>query len=89
MELIIAPKEIRSGTEIHKFRSQLDIYRKEYYLGNNKYHLDMSDVIFMDSTGFRTIFDFLPIFTKVTPPKSQWVIETYNLWLDSKKGLEK
>lgn len=54
-----------------------------------KHHLDMSNVNFMDSMGFRVIFNLLPVFPKVTPPKSELVIKWYNEWLDSKKGLSK
>jgi hypothetical protein len=43
----------------------------------------------MDSHGFRLIFDNLSIFTKITPPKSSHIIEMYDMWLDSKKGLKK
>lgn len=43
----------------------------------------------MDTEAFRFVFDNLPRFTKVIPPKSNVVIDKYNSWLDTKKGLEK
>jgi hypothetical protein len=89
MEIIKAPNEIRGGTKIIEFERFLNTCQFAYFNGYEKYELDLSDVIFMDSSGFRLIFNFLPIFNKVIPPKNQHIIDMYNFWLDSKKGLSK
>lgn len=85
---IVAPSEIRRGTDV-SFITILKNCAHDYYQNGIKYHLDMSDVIFMDSHGFRLIFDYLSVFPKITPPKDTHIIEMYNIWLDSKKGLTK
>ena len=56
---------------------------------DTKVHLDLSQVDYMDTAGFRLVFNYLSKFPKVTPPKSEKVIEMYDLWVDSKKGLKK
>lgn len=89
METIKAPKELRAGTEIVVMRNQLEMVRLDYYDFGRLCHLDLSDTIYMDSYGFRLVFDFLPVFSKVTPPKDPHIVYMYNMWLDSKKGLSK
>lgn len=75
--------ELRGGTFILTFRNKLS------GLNTTDNTLDLSDIVFMDSTGFRLVFDFLPKFRSVVPPKNPHIIEMYNVWLDSKKGLTK
>jgi hypothetical protein len=90
MMLIKPPNDFHAGTKILDIKKEWDLYRKDYFTsGPYDYHLDLSEVIYMDSASFRLVFDYLPIFKKVTPPKSTYVIEMYNMWLDSKKGLKK
>lgn len=86
---IKAPSELRAGNNIDVMRHQLSGLERNYYSSDIKYHLDLSEVIFMDSSGFRLVFDYLSIFSKVTPPKDTHIVELYNTWLDSKKGLSK
>lgn len=81
--------ELRAGVDIPGLRTSWDHYRFLKYDQPLAINLDLSEVIFMDSFGFRMIFDYLDIFTKVTPPKCQHVVEQYNAWLDSKKSLKK
>ena len=53
------------------------------------YTLDLSDVIYMDTRTFRIVFNLMPSFETIIPPKSEKVIERYDFWVDSKKGLKK
>lgn len=87
IEIYKAPSELRAGTEIVKIRKQWSAMRA--YYPSSQYTLDLSEVIYMDPYGFRLIFDFLSIFGQVIPPKDTNLIEMYDLWLDSKKGLNK
>lgn len=89
MVLVKPPNDFHAGTKIVEMKKLWDFYRISYHHGTDKYHLDLSEVIYMDSASFRLVFDYLPIFTKVTPPNSKFVIEMYDMWLDSKKGLSK
>lgn len=87
MEIVKMPPEFRAGTNLTEIKKDWTEKRKHY--PDYQYTLDLSDVIYMDSMSFRLVFDFLPMFTKVIPPKSQQIIDWYNEWLDSKKGLSK
>jgi len=86
-EVIKPPDDFHAGSKIDLFRRDLEERRKVY--PGRQYTLDLSDVVFMDSFSFRVVFDFLPMFGVVIPPRSKKVIEMYDLWLDSKKGLSK
>lgn len=86
MKKITLKGEIHAGN-FKKTRDILDKAAKEY--PEVKKQLDLSEVTFMDSKGFRVIFNYLSFFPKITPPNSKWVIKMYNTWLDGKKNLEK
>ena len=83
----IPPKQIRGGIELANTR---EIFRKitENY-PYTKVHLDLSSVEYMDTSGFRLIFDFKSKFPKITPPKCEHICELYDVWVESKKGLSK
>lgn len=87
MEIIKPPNNFHAGTDITKLRKEWGEKRKTY--PQNQFILDLSDVIYMDSSSFRVVFDFLPMFGVVIPPRNFHIIEMYNMWLDSKKGLSK
>lgn len=87
VEIIKPPVEIRAGSDIVIIRKQWGEKRITY--PQSQFTLDLSEVVYMDSYGFRLIFDFLSMFGEVIPPKDPHIIEMYNLWLDSKKGLFK
>ena len=87
INMIIKPKEtqVRGGTAIITFLKEVDLAISE----GSEITLDLSEVPYMDTTGFRAVFDRLPKFKKVIPPKNQHIVDIYNTWLDSKKGLSK
>jgi hypothetical protein len=87
INMIIKPKEtqVRGGTAIITFLKEVDLAISE----GSEITLDLSEVPYMDTTGFRAVFDRLPKFKKVIPPKNQHIVDMYNTWLDSKKGLSK
>lgn len=87
MEVIKPPNDWHAGTEIIKFREMLKEKALEY--PQKQFTLDLSDVEYMDSFSFRVAFDFLSIFSIVIPPRNQHIINMYNIWVDSKKGLSK
>lgn len=87
IEVVKPPPEIRSGTDLASIRQSWSEKSKAYPA--TQYTLDLSDVVFMDSAGFRLIFDYLSIFGEVIPPKDPHIIGMYDMWLDSKKGLKK
>lgn len=78
------PNDFHAGTGASAFKIKLDQEIKQHDVT-----LDLSDVLYMDSFTFRIVFDFLSRLEKVIPPKNQHIIDNYNLWLDSKKGLTK
>lgn len=87
MRVIKPPPDFSAGTATSGFVSCLE---KE--LRKNKkteFCLDLSEVLYMDTFSFRAVFNLLPMITQVIPPKDQHIVEIYNLWLDSKKGLKK
>lgn len=86
MKTYKAPQDIYAGNAL-SIKKEFKMITKNY--PQEKYHLDLSDVTFMDSFGCRVIFDYWSKFPKITPPKSEHVIELYDTWLDSKKGLSK
>ena len=87
MEIIKPPEQFRAGTESTLFREMLKT--KLSYYPSKQFCLDLSDVDYMDTFTFRIVFDFLSKFTEVIPPKNERVIEIYDIWVDSKKGLKK
>lgn len=80
------PKELRGGTQIQETRKQFEMITKNNPHAN--LHLDLSGVEYMDTTGFRLIFDFKSSFSKITPPINH-IVEMYDFWVGSKKGLSK
>lgn len=84
---IAPPDRFHGGFDLHVFRTYLETTFKKN--PNIQYTLDLSEVEFMDTSAFRVVFDFLPKFKKVIPPTQPHIIEVYNVWLDSKKGLYK
>lgn len=87
METIKPPNDFHAGTAIIEMHKNWSEKRKTY--PSNQYLLDLSDVVFMDSHSFRIVFNFLPMFSKVIPPRNNHIVEMYDAWLDSKKGLSK
>ena len=83
--ILKAPSEFRAGSGIVMFREELIKATSTY--PEDKVCLDLSDVVFMDSFSFRLVFDFMPKLPKIIPPRSLHVIESYNDWLNGKKGL--
>jgi hypothetical protein len=77
--------ELRGGTDIGHFLHALDIAIAQ----GNKVTLDLSEVRYMDTTGFRAVFDRLPKLSGLIPPLESHIVDMYNSWLDSKKGLTK
>jgi hypothetical protein len=53
------------------------------------YVLNLYDVVCMDAGSFRLVFNYLSKFKKVIPPKNKHLVDLYDMWLDSKKGLSK
>lgn len=88
MKQLKPDNEFRAGRNILEFRHKIQEETKDYPQCED-ICLDLSDVIFMDSFSFRLVFDFLPKFKKVIPPKNKHIVELYDQWLDSKKGLAK
>jgi hypothetical protein len=87
IEIIKPPNDWHAGTQITIFRRMLIEKSMEY--PKKQFMLDLSEVEYMDSCSFRVVFDFLPMFGKVIPPKIKHIIMMYDQWLESKKGLEK
>ena len=87
MNILKPDNEFRAGTRIGEFAKLLEESTAGYPLSQTT--LDLSEVIYMDSFSFRLVFNYLPKLTAVVPPKNQQVIDMYNFWLDSKKGLAK
>jgi hypothetical protein len=86
---IKAPVELSAGKMIVQHRKNFLLIAEDYYKGEARYCLDLSEVEYADSMGFRLLFDFLSVFTEIIPPKNRRIVEDYNTWLDSKKGLSK
>lgn len=73
--------DFKSGQTLSNFDSYV-----EYAYENSDYlTLDLSDVIYMDSGSFRWVFENSNKFKKILYPKSEYVINNYNLWVESKK----
>lgn len=87
IEIIKPPSELRAGQDIVGIRKSWEEKRKNY--PQSQFTLDLSEVVYMDSYGFRLVFDFLSMFGVVVAPKDTHIIEMYDFWLDSKKGLKK
>lgn len=87
MKMIRPPKDFHAGTAILKTIKEFEEATKDYPY--TQCGLDLSDVIYMDSHSFRVVFNFLSKFPVVIPPKDPHIIDMYNIWLDSKKGLSK
>jgi len=83
-KVIKPPNDFKSGTEFSNLKL---LWLQELTSGNTQ--LDLSDVIYMDTGTMRYIFDIMSSFSKITPPRSEHVVNRYNDWLDSKKGLSK
>jgi len=79
-------QELRAGARAEGFLLSLDYCLSQT---DRQVSLDLSDVVYMDTTGFREVFNRLPHLYRVVPPRDPHTIERYNEWLDSKKGLSK
>ena len=87
MKMIKPPNDFHMGTDLVTFIKILKEETKLY--PQVQVGLDLSEVVCMDSGSFRVVFDFLSKFPVVIPPKDPHIIEMYDMWLDSKKGLSK
>ena len=82
--MVIKPdNDFRSGRQLQLLYKKVRTVDR----AGKKMTLDLSEVIFMDSSLFRFVLNTLPRYDKVIPPTSEHVITRYNDWLDSKKGL--
>lgn len=75
--------EFRGGVWLGAFFQTVDESLKQ----GNLITLDLTEVTFMDTDGYRAIFDYLPRLHRLVPPADSHITERYNDWLDSKKGL--
>ena len=87
MEVLKPEPQFHGGQSGQDFKVLLKEKLKDY--PEKKFILDLSEVVFMDTYTFRLVFDNLPKFNEIIPPKDSWVIDRYDEWLDSKKGLSK
>jgi hypothetical protein len=87
MEMLKPDDQFHAGKSGQEFKEILASKLKNYPY--EKFGLDLSDVSYMDTYSFRLVFDSLPKFSVVIPPKASKVVEMYDLWVDSKKGLKK
>lgn len=81
MTTVKPPNDFKAGKTVSNF----DGYVEYAYEQCNELTLDLSDVIYMDSASFRWVFENSPKFKKIIKPKSKWVVETYNVWIEGKK----
>jgi len=88
--ITIKPSDsFHAGTEAIAFKRRLQNIIKDMSKTGMGVCLDLSDVLYMDTCTFRIVFDMLPSIEKVIPPSQNHIVDTYNTWLDGKKGLSK